>query len=238
MREQRKAVLQTQAVRENFVDKTALASASLFWGGGLRALVAAVVVVGVGVGGGGGGGGGVLPVPACSTSMPRRERVGNRRRAGDKQRENHGLWGRALGRPVRDIKTHASCASMGTTQRTKSSGFLALPAGGPETSPAALAAVPAANLGPGTRPEPAPTTHGGYGRKTTGGWPPPRRRPPGGAALRPRACEGCWVWCTGARDQIHRRRNTTGPRRFGPPRGRTELNPTPSVGCNQDVKST
>ena len=45
-------------------------------------------------------------------------RVGNRRRAGDKQRENHGLWGRALGRPVRDIKTHASCPSAGTTQRT------------------------------------------------------------------------------------------------------------------------
>jgi hypothetical protein len=35
---------------------------------------------------------------------------------------------------------------------------------------AAPAAVPAANLGPGTRPEPAPTTHGGYGRNSTGGW--------------------------------------------------------------------
>jgi hypothetical protein len=44
----------------------------------------------------------------------------------------------------------------------------------------------------------------------------------------------CWVWCTGARDQIYRRRNTTGPRCFGPPRGGKGLNPTPSVGCNQD----
>jgi hypothetical protein len=54
-----------------------------------------------------------------------------------------------------------------------------------------------ANLGPGTRPEPATTTHGGYGRNTTGGWvaDDPRVVP-----LRPRACGGwwCWVWCTGA----------------------------------------
>jgi hypothetical protein len=51
--------------------------------------------------------------------------------------------------------------------------------------PAAPAAVPAANLGPGTRPEPAPTTHGGHGRNTTGGWlaDGPRVVP-----LRPRAC--------------------------------------------------
>jgi hypothetical protein len=46
-------------------------------------------------------------------------------------------------------------------------------------------AVPAANLGPGTRPEPAPTNHGGYGRNTTGGWlaDDPRVVP-----SRPRAC--------------------------------------------------
>jgi hypothetical protein len=82
--------------------------------------------------------------------------------------------------------------------------------------PAAPAAVPAANLGPGTRSEPAPTTHGGYGRNTTGGClaDDPRVVP-----LRPRACGGrqwCWVWCAGARVQIHRRRNTTGPRCFEP----------------------
>jgi hypothetical protein len=101
--------------------------------GGLRSLVAVRWWVGGGVVGGcvcGGGGGWVLPVPAPQHYAP--ARVGNIRRAGDKQRENHGRWGRALGRPVRDIKTHASCASVGTTQRTKHSGFLALPAGGPE----------------------------------------------------------------------------------------------------------
>jgi hypothetical protein len=54
------------------------------------------------------------------------------------------------------------------------------PPGGPEIRPAA-------NLGPGTRPEPAPTTHGGYGRNTTGGWlaDDPRVVPP-----RPRAFGG------------------------------------------------
>jgi hypothetical protein len=51
--------------------------------------------------------------------------------------------------------------------------------------PAAPPAVPAANPGPGTRPEPVPTTHGGYGRNTTSGWlaDDPQRVPP-----RPRAC--------------------------------------------------
>jgi hypothetical protein len=34
-----------------------------------------------------------------------------------------------------------------------------------------------------------------------------------------------WCWCTGERVQTYRRRNATGPRRFGPPRGGTELNP-------------
>jgi hypothetical protein len=57
----------------------------------------------------------------------------------------------------------------------------------PRSPPAAPAAVPAANLGPGTRPEPAPTTPGGYGRNTTGGWlaDDPRVVPP-----RPCACGG------------------------------------------------
>jgi hypothetical protein len=41
------------------------------------------------------------------------------------------------------------------------------------------------SAGPGTRPEPAPTTHGGYGRNTTGGW---LADDPRGAPLRPRAC--------------------------------------------------
>jgi hypothetical protein len=56
------------------------------------------------------------------------------------------------------------------------------PPSGPEIRYASPAAVPAANLGPGTRPEPTPTNHprGGYGRNTTGGWLPddPRGVPP------------------------------------------------------------
>jgi hypothetical protein len=50
-------------------------------------------------------------------------------------------------------------------------------------------AVPAANLGPGTRPEPAPTTtHGGYGRNSTGGW---LTDDPGGAAATTHVWGGC-----------------------------------------------
>ena len=61
------------------------------------------------------------------------------------------------------------------------------PPSDPEIRHVALAAVPAANLGPGTRPEPAPTTHGGSGRNSTGGWlaDDPRGVPP-----RPPACGG------------------------------------------------
>jgi hypothetical protein len=52
-------------------------------------------------------------------------------RGTNRERATHGLWGRApLGRPVRDIKTHASCASVGTTQRTNPNGFLARQPGG------------------------------------------------------------------------------------------------------------
>jgi hypothetical protein len=122
---------------------------------------------------------------------------------------------------------------MGTTQRTKPNGFLAVaacansikspprdprdppyhswrglvhtnhnrcsesrngciqrvsgPTSDPEIRHVALAAVPAANLGPGTRPEPAPTTHGGYGRNTTGGW---LADDPQGVPPRPPACGG------------------------------------------------
>jgi hypothetical protein len=84
-----------------------------------------------------------------------------------------------------------------------------------ETRHAAPAAVPAANLGPGTRPEPAPaTTHGrGYGgRNSTGGWladdpqgVPPRPRTTccgragggGGAARR-----ALWRWPRRPRNEI------------------------------------
>jgi hypothetical protein len=61
------------------------------------------------------------------------------------------------------------------------------PPGGPEIRHVTLAAVPAANLGPGTRPEPAPTTHGGYGRNSTGGW---LADNPQGVPPRPRMCGG------------------------------------------------
>jgi hypothetical protein len=60
---------------------------------------------------------------------------------------------------------------------------------GPEIRHVALAAVPAANLGPGTRPEPAPTTHGGYRRNSTGGW---LADDPQGVPPRPRMCGGGW----------------------------------------------
>ena len=61
------------------------------------------------------------------------------------------------------------------------------PPSGPEIRHVALAAVPAANLKPGTRPEPAPTTHGGYGRNSTGGW---LADDPQGVPPRPPACGG------------------------------------------------
>jgi hypothetical protein len=60
------------------------------------------------------------------------------------------------------------------------------PPSDPEIRHVALAAVPAANLKPGTRPEPAPTTHGGYGRNSTGGW--LADDPPG--CRRDQACAG------------------------------------------------
>jgi hypothetical protein len=62
------------------------------------------------------------------------------------------------------------------------------PPSDPEIRHVALAAVPAANLGPGTRPEPAPTTHGEYGRNSTGGW---LADDPRGVPSRPRTCG--WV---------------------------------------------
>jgi hypothetical protein len=80
---------------------------------------------------------------------------------------------------------HTRCAESrnGCTQRISG------PPSDPEIRHAAPAAVPAANLRPGTRPEPARTTHGGYGRNTTGGWladdprgVPPRLRTCGGRA--------------------------------------------------------
>ena len=61
------------------------------------------------------------------------------------------------------------------------------PPSDPEIRHVALAAVPAANLGPGTRPEPAPTTHGGYGRNSTGGW---LADDPQGVPPRPGMCGG------------------------------------------------
>ena len=61
------------------------------------------------------------------------------------------------------------------------------PPSDPEIRHVALAAVPAANLKPGTRPEPAPTTHGGYGRNSTGGW---LADDPQGVPPRPPACGG------------------------------------------------
>jgi hypothetical protein len=61
---------------------------------------------------------------------------------------------------------------------------------------AAPAAVPAANLGPGTRPEPAPTNHGGYGRNPTGGWLADDPRA-GCRTAHARAGWWCWVWCAG-----------------------------------------
>jgi hypothetical protein len=57
----------------------------------------------------------------------------------------------------------------------------------PEIHHVAPAAAPAANLGPGTRPEPAATTHGGYGRNSTGGW---LADDPQGVPPRPRMCGG------------------------------------------------
>ena len=64
------------------------------------------------------------------------------------------------------------------------------PPSDPEIRHVALAAVPAANLGPGTRPEPAPTTHGGSGRNSTGGW---LADDPQGVPPRPRMCGGGMV---------------------------------------------
>ena len=61
------------------------------------------------------------------------------------------------------------------------------PPSDPEIRHVALAAVPAANLGPGTRPEPAPTTHGGSGRNSTGGW---LADDPQGVPPRPGMCGG------------------------------------------------
>ena len=61
------------------------------------------------------------------------------------------------------------------------------PPSDPEIRHVALAAVPAANLRPGTRPEPAPTTHGGYGRNSTGGW---LADDPQGVPPRPGMCGG------------------------------------------------
>jgi hypothetical protein len=62
------------------------------------------------------------------------------------------------------------------------------PPNDPEIRHVALAAVPAANLKPGTRPEPAPTTHGGYGRIFDRRL--ARRRPPQGVPPRPPMCGG------------------------------------------------
>jgi hypothetical protein len=51
-----------------------------------------------------------------------------------------------------------------------------------------------------------------------------RRRPPGGAATPTRVRgEWCWVWCTGARSKISRRRQGTCERLLRPSRGRTYL---------------
>jgi hypothetical protein len=61
------------------------------------------------------------------------------------------------------------------------------PPSDPEIRHVALAAVPAANLGPETHPEPAPTTHGGHGRNSTGGW---LTDDPQGVPPRPRMCGG------------------------------------------------
>jgi hypothetical protein len=87
----------------------------------------------------------------------------------------------------------------------------------------------------GTRPEPALTTHGGYGRNTTGGWladdprVAPLRRLYAGFGVQERVlnstcgarrwvwCAG--VWCAGARFKLYLRRNTTTERLLGLPRG-------------------
>jgi hypothetical protein len=65
----------------------------------------------------------------------------------------------------------------------------------------ALAAVPAANSRPGTRPEPAPTTHTGG----TDGIQPAAGSPPTPGRCRPAHGGGwCGVWCEGVRTKPHR----------------------------------
>jgi hypothetical protein len=109
---------------------------------------------------------------------------------------------------------------MGTTQRTKSNGFLALPVA--QKSASSTGGGPSGEFG--ARNSPRAGTNHPRGVRTEYDRRLARRRPPGGAAPPTRVRGGgCWVWCTGARDQIYRRRNTTLDRVFGPPRGRTEV---------------
>ena len=109
---------------------------------------------------------------------------------------------------------------MGTTQRTKSNGFLALPAA--QKSASSTGGSPSGEFGARNSPRAGPNHPRGvrteYNRRLA------RRRPPGGAAPPTRVRgEWCWVWCTGARCKSCRRRQGTGGRAFGPSRGRTEL---------------
>jgi hypothetical protein len=97
------------------------------------------------------------------------------------------------------------------------------PPSDPEIRHVVLAAVSAANLKPGTRPEPAPTTHGGYGRNSTGGWladdpqgvpPRPRRMCGGGVVQRESPESG------GGAGRPVRRRRTPIPALHSCPHGR------------------
>ena len=75
---------------------------------------------------------------------------------------------------------------------------------------------------------PQPPTGGTDGIQPAAGSP----TTPGGGAAPPTRVRGwwCWVWCTGGGRKLFRRRNTTGPRCFGPSRGRTEFSSTPFGG--------
>ena len=113
---------------------------------------------------------------------------------------------------------------MGTTQRTKSNGFLALPAA--QKSASSTGGGPSGEFGARNSPRAGPNHPRGvrteYNRRLA------RRRPPGGAAPPTRVRgEWCWVWCTGARYKPHRWRHTKAGRPTRPSRGRTGFSALP-----------
>jgi hypothetical protein len=111
----------------------------------------------------------ILAVAACATSIKSPPR--------DPRDPTYHSW-RGL---VHTNHTRCAESRSGCIQRVSG------PPSDPEIWHVALAAVPAANLGPGTRPEPAPTTHGGYGRNSTGSW---LADDPQGVPPRPCMCGG------------------------------------------------